>query len=132
MPDHARMIDIQEAQSVEDIDVSSPEYMAQSGDAFTGMIGDYILFCVGRSKLWNRRWVLWAMLSKKAGPYMLEITRATKHLLDLSKDDGRVEAWVRSDFEQGHRWMKILGIPYHHHEEAFLPNGQDADVYVRL
>lgn len=130
-PAHADRIDLQEEQCKIGSEVTSEE-LARAGDAFTGMIGDEVLFCAGRVRQWQGRWLLWAMLSKDANKYMLQITRAIRRLIDLAAMDGRLEVIVRSGFEEGHRWAKILGMRYHHHEERFLPDGSDADIYVRM
>jgi hypothetical protein len=100
------------------------------GDAFTITVGDRPIASIGRVKMWNGRFELWAMLSDEASAHMFKITRVAQRLLQLC--EGRLEVIVRSDFEQGHRWAKLLGFGFHHHEERFLPNGSDADIYVRF
>jgi hypothetical protein len=107
--------------------------LKNAGIAYTGMLDGEVLFCCGMAKCWEGRWVLWSMLSKKAAKHMLRITRISKRLIELHCNNyGRLEVTVRSDFEQAHRWVKMLGVPFHHHEEKFLPGGHDADIYVRF
>lgn len=127
--EHALRIDLQDAQRIVESEVSARELEAGC-DAITGLVGDQVIFCLGRARQWEGRYVLWAMLSKDACKHMLAITRAARRALELC--EGRLEAVVRSDFAQGHRWAQLVGLKFHHHEEMFLPDGSDADVYVRF
>lgn len=133
--EHGMAIKVQKAQA-EVVTEITPEYcqiLAHSSDrAYTGMIGDTVVFCCGRFEVWKGRYNLWALLSEDACKHMLRITRIGRRLFDLQQGSGRFEAIVRADFEQGHRWVKMLGMKLHHHEERFLPNGGDADIYVRF
>lgn len=130
-PEHALRIVLQDEQADMKTELS-PEALAASGESFTAMVGDEVIAVVGRARQWDRRWVVWAMLSKNAGPHMLAVTRFTKRLLELGRMDGRMELMVKSSFSAGHRWARILGFKWHHHEEQFLPGGVDADIYVRF
>lgn len=131
-PEHVMGLDLQEWQS-EVVSELSPSYaksLAACGPAYTGIDGDEVIFCGGCAKMWEGRHIVWSMLSKNAGKHMVAMTRAARRLIALQT--GRVEAAIRSDFEQGHRWAKMCGMVFHHHEEKFLPGGLDADVYVRF
>lgn len=114
-PWHARQLIPQKQQSGERF--SPPE----SGEAFTGTLGQKVLFCVGRAHGFGA----WALLSKDAGPHMVAITRIFRRLLVLNGSDP-LEALIKPDFPQAHRLMKMLG---------FGKSGMDKetgyDVYVR-
>jgi hypothetical protein len=131
---HALLIDVQAGQSdiLDSITYGYASALERSEEAYTGVLPDStIVFCCGKMKIWDNRWVLWALLSEAAGKYMLRVTRIGQRLLS-KQSPGRYEATVRHDFEQAHRWCQLLGMKFHHHEECFLPNGEDADVYVRF
>lgn len=125
---HSALMRLQSAQYGES--TIDGEILERLGDAFTIMDGDKPVASIGRVTMWPGRYELWAALSEDAGRHMIAITKAAKRLLQLC--EGRLEIMVRSDFEQGHRWAKLLGFKHHHHEERFLPNGADADIYVRF
>jgi len=98
-PWHLDMIDTQEAQkSVITADVG--------GEAFT-LIDGRILACYGAVRIWEGRWMAWAVLSRYAKDYMLSVTRHVKNV--MKKADGRLEIIVESDFKEGLRWAKMLG-----------------------
>jgi hypothetical protein len=130
-PEDAVMIELQHAQLEPKSDVS-PQALADSGPAVTVVdIHDRILMCVGKVKMWDNRWTVWAMLSKHAGPHMMKLTRIAKRLLDEQKGSGRHEAVVDSSFLNGHRWAFMLDFYHECTAIAYLPNGKDADIYVR-
>lgn len=131
-PDHVTMIDVQDMQPEMD-GIASREYasyLIKLGPALVGVDNGRIIMCGGCAELWPGRYLLWALLSRKSGPHMFSIVKATKRFLDLQT--GRVEAVVRTDFTEAHRLAIMCGLRWHHHEEKFLPGGVDADVYVRF
>lgn len=129
--EHAAMIDLQEGQRKVGSEVQS-KALELSGEAVTGMVEDRVIFCFGRVRQWEGRYILWALLSADACKHMLAITRAARRAISLMVGDGRLEAIIESEFEEGRRFAKLIGLQFHHHEEAFLPSGGDADIYVRF
>lgn len=125
--EHARSIQLQQMQSLVRSEVK-PEELEKT-EAITGMVGDEVIFCFGRVRQWEGRWVVWAMLSNKANRHMVSITRAAKRALLVCS--GRVELVVQHEFQEAHRWAHMLGFQWHHFEERFLPDEGDADIYVR-
>lgn len=75
---------------------------------------------------------VWTMLARNAGQHLLGLTRAVKMLLKGFGDYGRLEATVRTDFEPGHRWARLVGFERECTMRRFGPDGQDHDLYVRL
>lgn len=128
-PEHAALIALQNKQS-EVIGAVDAQLLADCGVASTLIIDDEIIMCGGVVEQWQGRHVLWAMLSDKAGKYLYRATKFGRRLMETR--DGRVEAIVRSDYPQAHRWVQLMGMKWHHHEERFLPGGIDADIYVRF
>lgn len=123
-PRHMADMKIQKAQ------ISAHLAIPEVGEAITGLVNDKPVFCAGRITPWEGRHIMWAVLSEDACRHMLTITRELIYFIDLC--EGRLELIVDSEFEAAHRWAKILGFGLHHHEEMFLPNGGDADIYVRF
>lgn len=107
------------------------EMLPKAGDGYAGLIGEKVIFAVGAVRLWEGRYELWAMLSGDACKHMVWVTRVAKRLLQLRAGARRLEIIVKSDFKAAHRWAEMLGFRWHHHEERFLPDGSDADIYVR-
>lgn len=92
--------------------------------------GDVVM-CAGYGELWAGRHVAWAVLSQSACKHMLRLTRIVKAM--LGTPTGRVEAIVEYDFEQGHRWVRMLGFDVEIPKAVkYLPGGVDASVYVRF
>lgn len=132
LPEHAMRMKLQPAQA-EVMGVLSVEYaqtLARAGKAYSVTAGDDIVFCGGIAQIWPGRSMLWALLSDTAKKHMLFLTRGVRRF--VSMQSGRIETIVRTDFAEAHRWAKMCGLNWHHHEEKFLPGGLDADIYVRF
>lgn len=90
------------------------------------------LLCFGFLPIWAGRAVIWAYVSAKAGTEFVRVHREAKAIIDSSRFR-RLEAYVDVDFEQGHRWMRLLGFGKEVDKmTAFLPDGNDATMYVRF
>jgi hypothetical protein len=77
--------------------------------------------------------VAWTYMSPRSGRHMSFITRAV--LRNLATIAGRIELTVRRDFEQGHRWARILGFAVENPPgilAGFGPMGEDHVSYVRF
>lgn len=87
--------------------------------------------CGGTMQLWPGRHTAWTYLNKNTGKHMVAITKAA--LDGLAKIKGRIELTVLHDFEQGHRWARILGFKVETPEmPMFGPNGETHTGYVRF
>lgn len=108
------------------------EILAQQ-PAITVADGDgTILMCGGVSTPWPNRAILWACVSVKAGARMLALHRAAKPVLDRQPYK-RIETTVRTDFEQGHRWARMMGFQMEAARmECYGPDGQDYSLYARV
>jgi len=131
-PEHLVRLRAQEAQSGVEPSLVYGQQLAAAGPAWSGVEEGRILFCAGKAMQWEGRYILWAILSSEAKCYMLQITRAVKRGMLLLEKGCRFEAIVQSNFDQAHRWARMVGMEWHHREERFLPNGADADIYVRF
>lgn len=75
----------------------------------------------------------WAVLGADAGPYLMQLTRKVRKAIDISPYK-RVEMRVIYNFEEGHRWAKLLGFG---EPEAPLMRrsgvyGEDETLYARV
>lgn len=91
-----------------------------------------VLFCGGVSEYWKNRGECWAVFHDHVKDHFVQIHRAVKRYFQMV-DVGRIEAAVKVDFEEGHRWIKLLGFK----KEAeclkrYLPDGSDVSLYVRI
>lgn len=132
-PEHLAMIDFQPSQ-VGLMEVVDDDYAASlkaSGPCYTGMKGDKVVVCAGISIMWDNRAIGWVKMSKDAGRDLVFIHRAVQNIID-NAGMRRVEAYVDSTFEEGKRWVKMLGMSYEGTMKAFSPDGRDHDLYARI
>jgi hypothetical protein len=101
--------------------------------AFSGIRDDgEVLICGGLLEYWKNRDYLWACLSVYAAPHLITITRGVRKLLAEAPHE-RVEVAVDLEFEEGHRWARMLGLELETpRARKFMDNGADAALYVRI
>ena len=80
-------------------------------------------------KLGAGRCYVGSFISQNAGPFFLEMRTLILRLFDFY-DATRFEALVQTDFEEGHRMIKILGFEREGTMKKFL-DGIDYDLYAR-
>jgi len=107
------------------------EALKLSGPAFTGIHEGRVLGCAGLVKQWENRAIAWSLLSSDIGNEFVRIHKAVYRFLELTDFD-RVEAHVDANFDQGHRWIRMLGFEKEGYMKRFNPNGGDAVLYARL
>ena len=75
----------------------------------------------------------WSMLGGDAGPYLLQITRKVREALDILPYK-RVEMRVLYDFEEGHRWARLLGFgePEASRMRKSGIRGEDETLYAKI
>lgn len=100
--------------------------------AVSGFAGGRCMGCAGVFDLGGGRAQVWALLSKDAGPFMLPISRKVRRVLSAYPAT-RFEASVAYGFEEGRRWMKLLGfaMDVERVTRAELPPGYDLALYSR-
>lgn len=101
------------------------------GPAFTGIVDGEVVACAGLSHFTPGRAQGWALFGKKAAPHFLAITREVKRFFD-GQNVRRVETPVRTDFEQGHRWARMIGFTREGTMRKFGEDGHDYDLYARV
>ena len=115
--------------------ILKPEQIQATEDiahAFTVMDDDRVLACGGVTDYWPGRGECWATFTKDVKKEFVLITRAAKTVID-SYPGRRVEASVRCDFEEGHRWIRLLGFKLEAERlEKYLPDGSDVSLYSKV
>ncbi len=79
-----------------------------------------------------RRAIAWTLIGKDAGPHMRAITRKVKQMLDDAAPE-RTEMYVDCQFQNGHRWAKMLGFTLEApcmRKHGYL--GNDEALYARI
>jgi RimJ/RimL family protein N-acetyltransferase len=101
-------------------------------DGFTAIEDDEVIACAGVSKVAPNRAIAWAYVSRDAGPRMLKVTRAMMRYLEITPYR-RIEADVDCDFEEAHRWVRMMGFELEcERRRAFTPEGRDCALYARV
>lgn len=127
-------IDIQSAQgyvtSLVDVSVDLTP-LSEKGLVWTAEVGDKVLGCWGAVPEWQNRCVVFSLLGADCGKHMAAIHKASLRFL-TSIPFRRMEAHVDIGFDQGIRWMKMLGFELEAYKRAFRPDGADMLEFVRI
>lgn len=84
----------------------------------------------GLAPIWDGRQTAWCVLSVHARRHLRELTRIAARELDKVSGD-RIEAATDTDFEQGARWLHMLGFDMEAREAAGLVRGKRCSLFVR-
>ena len=112
----------------------TPEYAnaLESQWAFTALDGEQVVAVGGVMEMWENRALAWAFIDRRAGGYFPSLHKAVKRVLDLLPYR-RIEAETPCSFEQGHRWLKMLGFELEAERmRAFRVDGGDSALYARV
>ena len=84
-PNHLREIEAQDTQDMYSRQWNDLycEALPKSGPCFTLIKDGKIICCCGLCQQWEGRAIVWSIMSKHSGRYMLEITRATLSFFKL-------------------------------------------------
>lgn len=131
---HLAALAIQDAQASM-ADMIKPEYakaLEAAGPAYTVMDNQEVIACAGLAEQWPGRATAWSILSKHvAGMKMARLHKMVARFLDM-QNYTRIEMTVDHEFEQGHRWAKMLGFEWEGLMRKYNPNGVDCDLYARV
>lgn len=133
-PEHLANIMLQPSQMVFQPTLQDPQYgqmLATAGPAYAAVEGDAVFACAGLIPQWENRAVAWALISSAAGRHFTIIHRAVLRTFELHPFR-RIETGVNADFEQGHRWLRMLGFQREGRMRAYTPDGHDCDLYARV
>lgn len=112
----------------------NPDYvrgLIGAGPSFAGVDKGEVLACAGILPQWPGRAIAWALMGAGAGRQFTAIHKATKRFLE-QQPTKRIETWVLSGFQQGHRWIQMLGFRWEGRMESFTPAGEAGDLYARI
>lgn len=100
--------------------------------AISGFVGPKCMGCAGIIDVKPGLALVWALLSKDAGPFMLPISRKVRRVL-AAYPATRFEATVAHGFDEGRRWMDLLGFELvEEHTGVDHAYGTDAALYVKV
>lgn len=105
--------------------------LSNAGLAWTAEVDGEVLGIAGLYPQWDNRAIAWALVGAQAGKHFVSITRAVKRMLDVS-GYRRIEATVDVGFEQGVRWITMLGFEFEGRLRAYRPDGADMLLYARI
>ena len=108
---HFYEIDVQPAQAyVRDYVSREHVESLEKLNSYTVVTDDGKLLCsFGFVEIFPTRALMWGFLSATCGQHMTALTRIAKDLLS-QLPHRRVEIEVDCEFEQGHRWARIMGF----------------------
>lgn len=136
-PDHLRQLILQPAQAFMQDAMSEVEYqqILAGMESYTCIMNDRVVACCGILPMWKGRAMMWALIASDLGHIgMLKLHRAVERSLKLYEHIRRLEVYVSCDFEQAHRWMKLLGFKNETPEgmAGFTPDGKPCCLYSRV
>ena len=102
----------------------------RSGLAMAAVTEDRILAIGGVAELWPDRGMIWGVLAEGIGANMVHVHRSVARARAICPYR-RVEAYVASVHEEGHRWIKMLGFAHEGRMRTFY-EGHDYDLYSRV
>lgn len=133
-PEHLTRLSLQPAQAIMQPTLANPTYaqsLKDAGPAYSLVIGDEVLGCMGLIKQWDERAIAWGLISGGAGPHFTRIHKAVLATMALHRFR-RIETSVTCNFENGRRWAQSLGFVYEGTMKAFTPDGRDCDLFAKV
>lgn len=131
-PEHLSAIRFQEHQKLAISALELP-YLAQLsgfGPTLTALADGHVIACAGIATPGFGIGTLWAVVSQDAGPHFIRLDRAVRRFLDIPKLR-RIEASSEVNFDQGCRWLELLGFQSEGVMVKYGPNGEDHMRYAR-
>lgn len=130
-PSHLTRMRMQPHQALSVTDAKYVELLAQSGESYTVSTGETVLICGGIAKgLWETG-TLWAFVAADIGAHFTAVHRVALRLLTLAGLP-RIEASSECTFEQGCRWLEMLGFEQEGRMRRYGPDGADHYRYARV
>lgn len=102
-----------------------------SGVALSAWVSGACIGAAGVVPHWPGRAEMWALISPRAGKYMLPCLRKTRFVLD-TLPYRRIDMVVKVDNAEGHTIAHLLGFEYEAKLEAYHTDGSDMIMYVRI
>lgn len=100
--------------------------------SYTVTDDEEVLCCAGVVAMTEGRCIAWAYLAEGLNHRMVYVTRAVKRYLKLAPFF-RIEMHVDCDFDEAHRWAKMLGFEMEcERMRAFTPDKRDCALYAMV
>ena len=131
LPSHLEGFELQKEQSLMHkylMDESYIDTIGLTGEAWTGLVDGNVKVIAGVFKAHEHIGVVWALIGKDGNKYMPSITKNVLKWLDKNNTP-RLETAVRRDFNEGHRWAKIMGFENETPEKGMKNYGSDGETY---
>lgn len=131
--EHIHMLEAQEAQKYIGKFMTDELAVAlEATPALTGFVGERVIGCFGLQEKGLHMAVMWSIIDQSAGRHFLAIHRAMQAYLAMTPYR-RIEIDVDCEFEQGHRWARMLGFTQEcARRVAYRMDGGDSALYARL
>ena len=131
--EHIAQLELQSAQQYLSSWVTPAQAKAlEEFPSFSGVVNGTPVGAMGILPQWQGRAVAWGFLSDTGYSTFVKIHREVKSFLEHCCIQ-RVEATVDCDFEQGHRWVQMLGFKLEAERmRAYGPTGGDCALYARV
>ena len=101
-------------------------------EAFTGLVSGEVMVCGGIAKMWPGRGYLWSVLSENIRVHSISVYRGIRRWLN-TRDYRRIEMDVPCHMEIAHRRAVWMGFEIEiQRARKYMPNGDDASIYVRI
>ncbi len=125
-PEHLAQINLQERQrrTISHMTTEWLQVLAQGGTAVSAVVDDRIIGSAGIVVQSVDLGFLWGAISQDAGRYFIHLHRAAIRLLEIPRLQ-RIEAVTEVDFQQGRRWLELLGFECEGRFSKDGPNGED-------
>ena len=100
--------------------------------SYTCMVDDAPVCCFGYMELYPTRASIWSYMSEDAAPHFIRLTKIA-HRFIKSLPHKRLEMEVDAEFEQGHRWARMLGFTLEAEcLRGYRMDGGDSAIYARV
>lgn len=127
-----RMIHQESQKGLEYLETEELFSMLEGEDSYSIFDGEEVLCCAGVVKMNVGRGVAWAYLANELNHRMVTVTRIVKRYLNDAPFH-RIEMHVDCDFEEAHRWAKMLGFEKEcDRMKAFTPDKRDCALYAMV
>jgi len=101
--------------------------------SFSFFDGNELVACAGLIPLRddNHRAVIWSLMAPGAEKHLLSLTKCGLRLMKVSPFK-RIEGTTPVDFEQGHRWLRMLGFEIEAECMRHYQPNEDHSLYSRI
>lgn len=132
-PTHVKMIRLQDHQAQWQQEINAAQFNEVISNAWTVVdSGGDVMFIGGVYTIWWNRLAAWSLISVYAGKHFKFIINHTIKNFEQFKGH-RIECYVDPDFEQGHRFAKLLGFKCEAPlMQKFHQNGTNASMYSKI